>query len=69
MDGYLKLDKMLDWQVANYPLRMSEKARLMALPGDDFVAELDRMAEEYHRTRYGGSARIGGESKWNNLTT
>ncbi|HEM5302554.1 TPA: hypothetical protein U1361_001055 [Streptococcus suis] len=55
MDGYLKLDKMLDWQVANYPLRMSEKARLMALTGDDFVAELDRMAEEYHRTRYGGS--------------
>ncbi|HEM6059937.1 hypothetical protein HO551_04260 [Streptococcus suis] len=63
MNGYLKLDKMLDWQVANYPLRMSEKARLMALPGDDFVAELDRMADEYHRTRYEG------ESKWNNLTT
>ncbi|HEM3963979.1 TPA: hypothetical protein U1V47_001757, partial [Streptococcus suis] len=38
MDGYLKLDKMLDWQVANYPLRMSEKARLMALPGDDFCS-------------------------------
>lgn len=28
MDGYLKLDKMLDWQVANYPLRMSEKGSL-----------------------------------------
>ncbi|HEM4322824.1 TPA: hypothetical protein U1X88_001826 [Streptococcus suis] len=55
MDGFLKLDKMMDRQVANYPLRMSEKARLMALPGDDFVAEPDRMAEEYHRTRYGGS--------------
>ncbi|HEM4025166.1 hypothetical protein [Streptococcus suis] len=63
MDVFLKLDKMMDWQVANYPLRMSEKARLMALPGDDFVAELDRMADEYHRTRYEG------ESKWNNLTT
>lgn len=24
MDGFLKLDKMMDWQVANYPLRMSE---------------------------------------------
>lgn len=44
MDGYLKLDKMLDWQVANYPLRMSEKARLMALPGDEFSAELDWIA-------------------------
>ncbi|HFU4459649.1 TPA: hypothetical protein ACGPAL_000408 [Streptococcus suis] len=54
MDGFLKLDKMLDWQVVNYPLRMSEKARLMALPDDEFVAELDRMAVEYHRTRYGG---------------
>ncbi|HEM4919851.1 TPA: hypothetical protein U1153_001674 [Streptococcus suis] len=55
MDGFLKLDKMMDWQVANYPLRMSEKARLMALSDDEFVAELDCMAEEYHRTRYGGS--------------
>ncbi|MHC3682630.1 hypothetical protein ACYKO2_09230 [Streptococcus suis] len=55
MDGYLKLDKMMDWQVANYPLRMSEKARLMALPESEFLAELDRMADEYHRTRYGGS--------------
>ena len=50
MDGFLKLDKMLDWQVANYPLRMSENTRLMALPGDDFVAELNRMAEEYHKS-------------------
>lgn len=55
MDGFLKLDKMLDWEVANYPLRMSEKARLMALPGDDFVAELNCMAEEYHRMKYGCS--------------
>ena len=55
MDEFLKSDKMLDWEVANYPLRMSEKARLMALPGDDFVADLNRMAEDYHRTRYGGS--------------
>ena len=55
MDGFLKLDKMLDRQVANYPLRMSEKTRLMALPGDDFVAELNRMAEEYHRMKHGGS--------------
>ena len=36
MDGFLRLDKMLDWQVANHPLRMSEKARLMALPDDVF---------------------------------
>ncbi|HEM3230582.1 hypothetical protein [Streptococcus suis] len=55
MEGFSRLKMLEDWQVANYPLRMSEKARLMALPGDDFVAELDRMAEEYHRTRYGGS--------------
>ncbi|HEP1844918.1 TPA: hypothetical protein VCA72_002090 [Streptococcus suis] len=59
MDGFLKLDKMLDWQVANYPLRMSEKARLMALPESEFLAELDRMADEYHRTKYGSSQ--GGE--------
>ncbi|HFI0151144.1 TPA: hypothetical protein ACGO3A_002039 [Streptococcus suis] len=55
MDGFLKLDRMLDWQVANYPLRMSEKARLMALPEERFEAELSRMADEYHRTRYGSS--------------
>lgn len=46
---------LVDWQEANEPLRMSEKVRLMALSGDDFVAELDRMAKEYHRTRYKGS--------------
>ncbi|HEM3878431.1 hypothetical protein Q7V72_03445 [Streptococcus suis] len=55
MDGFLKLDKLLDWQVANYPLRMSEKVRLIALPGDEFLVELDRLSVEYHRTRYGGS--------------
>ncbi|MFH0423184.1 hypothetical protein ACHBIF_04130 [Streptococcus sp. A11] len=54
MDGIAKLDKLLDWQVANYPLRMSEKARLMAMSDEDFEVELDQMAVEYHRTRYGG---------------
>ncbi|HEM6234504.1 TPA: hypothetical protein ACIRI1_001478 [Streptococcus suis] len=55
MDGFSRLKMLEEWQVANYPLRMSEKARLMALPDDEFVAELDRMAVEYHRTRHGGS--------------
>lgn len=50
-----RLEMLVYWQEANEPLRMSEKARLMALPGDDFVADLNRLAEEYHRTRYGGS--------------
>ncbi len=55
MEGFSRLKMLEGWQVANYPLRMSDKVRLMALSGDDFVADLDRMAEEYHRTRYGGS--------------
>lgn len=58
MDGIIRLDKILDWQVANYPLRMSEKARLMALSDEQFTEELDRMAEEYHRTRYGSMEKI-----------
>lgn len=53
MAGFSRLKMMEDWQVANYPLRMSEKARLMALPESEFLAELDRMADEYHQTRYG----------------
>ena len=44
-----RLKMLVDWQEANEPLHMSEKVRLMALSSDDFVAELDRMAEEYHR--------------------
>ncbi|HEL1603173.1 hypothetical protein [Streptococcus suis] len=55
MDGFSRLKMLEEWQVANYPLRMSEKARLMALSDDEFVAELDCMAVEYHRTRHGGS--------------
>lgn len=44
---------LVDWQEANETIRMSEKARLMDLSDEQFVEELDRMAEEYHRTRYG----------------
>ncbi|HEM6287030.1 TPA: hypothetical protein U2D00_000500 [Streptococcus suis] len=55
MDGFSRLKILEEWQVANESLRMSEKARLMALSDDEFVVELDRMAEEYHRTRHGGS--------------
>lgn len=57
MNGILKLDKLMDWQVANYPLRMSEKVRVMSLSGDEFEEELDRMAEAYHRSRYEGVKR------------
>lgn len=39
-----RLEMLVDWKEVNEPLRMSDKDRLIALPGDDFVAELNSMA-------------------------
>lgn len=52
-DFIKKWDKILSWEVANYPLTMTEKHKLHELPLDEFETELHRMAERYQEERYG----------------
>lgn len=53
-EGFKRLAKMLDFEAANYPIKMSDKGRLMELSDEAFEVELDRMAREYHKERYEG---------------
>lgn len=46
MDGYLKLDKMLDWQVANYPLRNPKSNRILSGRGMQGLQNLWRWSNE-----------------------
>ncbi|MCQ9211634.1 MULTISPECIES: hypothetical protein [unclassified Streptococcus] len=56
-DFLKKWDRILSWEVANYPLSMLRKKELHALPFEAFEEELDRMAHDYNENRYrGGSA-------------
>lgn len=47
-----KWDKMMDWEIANRPLKMSEKVRLAELAWDEFEEQLDQMAKDHHASRY-----------------
>lgn len=44
MDPIKKLLKMMDWQDANRPLKVEEKAELMKLSDNEFEDELHQMA-------------------------
>ena len=46
-----RLEQLNAWQEANYPVRMSEKVRLLTLPSADFEAELVRLEKAYREKR------------------
>lgn len=47
MDPIKKLLKMMDWQDANRPLKVEEKAKLMKLPDNEFENKLHQMALDF----------------------
>ena len=47
MDPIKKLLKMMDWQDANRPLKVEEKAELMKLTDIDFEERLHQMAVDF----------------------
>lgn len=51
-DFLKKWDRILSWEVANYPLSMIRKKELDSLPFGELEAELDKMAQDYHGNRY-----------------
>ena len=46
-----RFEELQLWQEANYPVRMSEKVRLLTLPAADFEAELVRLEKAYREKR------------------
>ncbi|MCQ9211841.1 MULTISPECIES: hypothetical protein [unclassified Streptococcus] len=51
-DFLKKWDRILSWEVANYPLSMIRKKELHDLSFEEFETELDKMAHDYHGNRY-----------------
>nr|DAN31670.1 MAG TPA: hypothetical protein [Caudoviricetes sp.] len=47
MNPIQKLLKMMDWQDANRPLKVEEKAELMKLPDSEFEERLHQMAVDF----------------------
>lgn len=47
MDPIKKLLKLMDWQVANRPLKVEEKAELMTLSDSEFEERLHQMAVDF----------------------
>lgn len=47
----MRIKTLNEWQEANYPLRMSEKARVMAMEEGEFERELDRLAVEHREEK------------------
>lgn len=48
MDPIKKLLKMMDWQDANRPLKVEEKAELMKLSDNEFEDKLHQMALNFN---------------------
>ncbi len=47
MDPIKRLLKLMEWQDANRPLKVEEKARLMKLPDNEFENKLHQMALDF----------------------
>jgi hypothetical protein len=47
MDPIQKLLALMDWQDANRPLKVEEKAELMKLPDNEFGEQLHQMAVDF----------------------
>lgn len=47
MDPIQKLLALMDWQDANCPLKVEEKAELMKLPDNEFEEQLHQMAVDF----------------------
>jgi hypothetical protein len=47
MDPIKRLLKLMDWQDANRPLKVEEKAKLMKLTDIDFEEQLHQMAVDF----------------------
>ena len=47
MDHIQKLLALMDWQDANRPLKVEEKAELMKLPDNEFEEQLHQMAVDF----------------------
>nr|DAN16445.1 MAG TPA: hypothetical protein [Caudoviricetes sp.] len=47
MNPIKKILKMMDWQDANRPLKVEEKAELMKLPDNEFEDKLYQMALDF----------------------
>ena len=47
MNPIKKLLKMMDWQDANRPLKVEEKAKLMKLPDNEFEDKHHQMALDF----------------------
>lgn len=47
MDPIKRLLKLMDWQDANRPLKVEEKAELMKLPDNEFEEQLHQMAVNF----------------------
>ena len=47
MDPIKRLLKLMEWQDANRPLKVEEKAKLMKLPDNEFEDKLHQMALDF----------------------